>query len=73
MAAGIADFVGVGPGAVRILWVLSLVLSLGIAGLGYLVLWLLLPVDQGVAPVPGQPSVSDNQPDRYLEELGNPG
>lgn len=43
VAQGIARFVGTRAVLVRVVWVLSLVVSLGITALGYLALWLLLP------------------------------
>ncbi len=45
VAAGIARFVGTDVRVVRVLWVVSFVPSLGITALGYLALWLLLPLD----------------------------
>ncbi len=43
VAQGIARFVGTRAMLVRVLWLLSLVVSLGITAFGYLALWLLLP------------------------------
>jgi len=45
VAAGIARFVGADVRVVRVLWVVSCVPSLGVTALGYLALWLLLPLD----------------------------
>ncbi len=64
VAAGIARFVGTDVRLVRVLWVVSVVPSLGITVLGYLALWLLLPLDAncggaalGAVPPPRTPSV----------------
>ena len=43
VAQGIARFVGTRAILVRVLWLLSLVVSLGITAFGYLALWVLLP------------------------------
>lgn len=48
VAAGIARFVGADVRFVRALWVVSLVPSLGITALGYVALWLLLPLEPNV-------------------------
>ncbi len=45
IAAGIAAFVGADPRTVRALFVLTIPLSLGLTVPGYLLLWLLLPVE----------------------------
>ena len=45
VAHGIARFVGTRASVVRVLWLLSLVLSLGVTALGYLALWVLLPAE----------------------------
>ncbi|TVR87302.1 MAG: PspC domain-containing protein [Trueperaceae bacterium] len=64
VAVGIARFVGTDVRLVRVLWVVSVVPSLGITVLGYLALWLLLPLDAngggaalGAVPPPRTPSV----------------
>ena len=49
VSRGIASFVGTDVRLVRALWLLSLPLSLGITGLGYALLWLLLPIDAPAA------------------------
>ena len=49
VSLGIARFVGTDVRLVRALWLLSLPLSLGITSLGYVLLWLLLPVDRAAA------------------------
>ncbi len=41
--AGIADYTGANPKAVRIIFVIATILSGGIAAIGYILLWLLLP------------------------------
>jgi len=41
---GIAEFVDANPRTVRALFVLVTLLSGGIAAIGYLILWLLLPI-----------------------------
>jgi phage shock protein PspC (stress-responsive transcriptional regulator) len=43
VAAGIADFLGFSPGALRWAWALSLPLTGGLSVLAYLALWALLP------------------------------
>ena len=43
VCGGIAEYVDAAPGLVRALFVLSLIPSIGVTGLGYLVLWWLLP------------------------------
>jgi phage shock protein PspC (stress-responsive transcriptional regulator) len=43
VSLGIAQFVAADVRVVRGLWLASLVLSLGITAIGYVVLWLLLP------------------------------
>ncbi|UCH27993.1 MAG: PspC domain-containing protein [Trueperaceae bacterium] len=43
VCGGIAQFVGVKPTVVRLLALLSLFLTGGLSGLGYLLLWWLLP------------------------------
>lgn len=43
VCGGIAEFTGARPAWVRAIWVLSLIPSLGITGLAYPLLWLLLP------------------------------
>ena len=48
VAAGIARFVHGDVRVVRVLWLLSVVPSLGITILGYLAVWLLLPGDARV-------------------------
>jgi phage shock protein PspC (stress-responsive transcriptional regulator) len=47
IAAGIAAFTDADPRWVRAAFVLSLPLSLGVTGVGYLVLWAILPAEQG--------------------------
>lgn len=44
--AGIANYVGTSPGWLRVVTVISVVVTGGITALGYLLLWLLLPVNQ---------------------------
>lgn len=44
VAGGIADFVGAHPAAVRAIFAASVPLSLGLTAVGYLLLWLLIPV-----------------------------
>ena len=48
VASGVAEFIGVAPFAVRLLWLLSLPLSGGITGVAYLLLWLILPEQSAV-------------------------
>lgn len=43
VCAGIATFVGSTPRRIRILWLLTLVPSLGVTAFAYPLLWLLLP------------------------------
>ena len=43
VCAGIADFVGTRASIVRVLWVVSLVPSLGITALAYPAAWWLIP------------------------------
>jgi len=43
VCAGIAAYVDASPGLVRAIFALSLVPSIGVTGLAYLVLWWLLP------------------------------
>jgi len=45
VCGGIAAFVGAPPNAVRALWLLSLLPSLGITALAYPALWVLLPLE----------------------------
>ncbi len=45
VCAGIAGYVDASPGVVRAIFAISLVPSIGVTGLGYLVLWWLLPTD----------------------------
>jgi phage shock protein PspC (stress-responsive transcriptional regulator) len=45
VCGGIAQFVGINPAAVRWLALLSFFLTGGISGVGYLLLWWLLPPD----------------------------
>jgi len=45
VCGGIAAFVGAPPAAVRALWAISLLPSLGITLLAYPAMWLLLPLD----------------------------
>ncbi|HEX7002993.1 MAG TPA: PspC domain-containing protein [Trueperaceae bacterium] len=47
VAAGIADLIGTRASVVRLLWLASLPLSGGITGLAYLLLWLMLPAQEG--------------------------
>lgn len=42
--AGIADYTGANPTIVRILFGIATLLSAGIVAIGYVLLWLLLPV-----------------------------
>jgi phage shock protein PspC (stress-responsive transcriptional regulator) len=46
IAGGIAAFAGADPRWVRAAFVVSLPLSLGVTGVGYLLLWLLLPAER---------------------------
>lgn len=57
VSAGIARFVGVDVRIVRAVWVVSLLPSFGMTTLGYVLLWLLLPLDEAAAtaPAPGTP------------------
>jgi phage shock protein PspC (stress-responsive transcriptional regulator) len=43
VAGGVAQFIGANPLYVRILFVLALLLSFGMFGIVYLILWLFLP------------------------------
>jgi phage shock protein PspC (stress-responsive transcriptional regulator) len=43
VAGGMAQFIGANPLYVRILFVLALLLSFGMFGIVYLILWLFLP------------------------------
>ena len=43
VCGGIAEYVDAAPSLVRALFLLSLIPSIGVTGLGYLVLWWLLP------------------------------
>ena len=45
VCGGIAVFVGAAPNAVRALWLVSLLPSLGITALAYPALWVLLPLE----------------------------
>ncbi len=45
VCGGIARFVGVGSGAVRLVYGASVLLSIGTTGLLYLLLWLLIPTE----------------------------
>lgn len=49
VSLGIARFVGTDVRVVRALWLLSLPLSLGITSLGYVLLWVLLPLEPPLA------------------------
>jgi len=49
VCGGIAGFVGAPPNAVRTLWLLSLLPSLGLTALAYPALWLLLPREADTA------------------------
>lgn len=46
VCGGIAAFVGVSSTAVRLLYLLSVLVSLGATAAGYLLLWLLLPPEE---------------------------
>jgi len=46
VAGGIASFVDTRPATVRWLFVLTTPLTGGISGIGYLLLWLLLPLEE---------------------------
>ncbi len=48
VCGGIAAYVDASPGIVRILFVVSLIPSIGVTGLGYLLLWWLLPAAPAV-------------------------
>jgi phage shock protein C len=52
VAIGIASFIGADTRVVRGLWLLSLPLSFGLTVFGYALLWLLLPSERAVAPMP---------------------
>ena len=56
VAQGIARFVGTRASVVRVLWLLSLVVSLGITAFGYLALWVLLPSEPLEHQGPGGPT-----------------
>lgn len=45
VAAGVAEYVGASPVAVRLLWLASLPLSGGLTGVVYLLLWMMLPAE----------------------------
>ena len=45
VCGGIAEFVGARPSSVRLLWLVSLLPSLGLTLLAYPALWWLLPLD----------------------------
>ena len=45
VCGGIADFVGAPPRVLRVVWLASLVPSLGMTAIGYLLLWWLLPLE----------------------------
>ncbi|NLG08485.1 MAG: PspC domain-containing protein [Deinococcales bacterium] len=45
VCGGIAAFVGTSSGTVRLLYALTVPLSIGITAAGYLLLWLLIPAD----------------------------
>ncbi len=47
VAGGIATFTGADPRWVRVLFVVSVPLSLGVTAVGYLLLWGLLPAERG--------------------------
>jgi len=47
VAAGVAGYVGVSPTAMRIIWLMAIPATGGLALLAYFGLWLLLPEDDG--------------------------
>jgi phage shock protein C len=45
VCGGIAEYVGTDPTLIRILWIIGLLLSLGLAILAYLICWIIIPRD----------------------------
>jgi phage shock protein PspC (stress-responsive transcriptional regulator) len=43
VAAGLAEYFGIDPTIVRVLWVLAVVFGLPLAVLGYFILWVIMP------------------------------
>ena len=62
VAQGIARFVGTRALLVRVVWLLSLVPSLGVTALGYLALWLLLPNEPLEQRDPDAPTAAPSTP-----------
>lgn len=50
---GIAEFIDADPRLVRIIAVVATVLSLGIVVIGYLILWVLVPLEPDPSATPG--------------------
>jgi len=46
VCGGIAEFVGVSPSTVRVVYALSAIPSLGMTAVGYLLLWWLIPAEK---------------------------
>ena len=47
VGGGVADYLGTSPGIVRVIWVVLTPLTGGLALLAYILLWLLVPEEQG--------------------------
>lgn len=47
VGGGMADYLGTSPGIVRVIWVILTPLTGGLALLAYILLWLLVPEEQG--------------------------
>ena len=45
VCGGIAEYIGTDPTLIRILWIIGLLLSLGLAILAYLICWIIIPRD----------------------------
>ena len=49
VAAGVGDYLDVDPTLVRVGWVIAVVVGLPLAVLAYLVLWVIMPLEDGTA------------------------
>lgn len=50
VCGGIAEYTGVDPTIVRVLWIIGLILSFGTAVIAYLICWIVIPPDPGQHP-----------------------
>jgi phage shock protein C len=66
VAGGIAEYFGLDPTVVRLLWVVVGVLSAGSAVIGYLLLWLVVPEGETAGSSAGQPASADDNTSRIL-------